>query len=475
MKRNRPVRILVFLVLMLARAWAQEENTPQAVPNDQGPDRPAEPAFQEGPTADNLPLSAVDEFSLVPSVIKRSLLSPGLEISQGVDSNPTDEPGTSSLRGVTRALGSLNLQKQWRRQGLDLAYLGAGTFSSNHKIGAGQQHMFSAVHRIVWRSGQLALRDSFSYLSEGSFGNGAFGGSGSLIGVGGIGTGLGGVLGGTIPGLPGSVLFGALRHEPRITDVAMIDVNQSVTSRSSFTLSGSYGLVHFIADAPISINSSQVTSEAGYNYKLSRTDQIGVTYAFERFRYPAPTNTTVSAHVANVLYGHRISERMDFKISGGPQATRIDSPLGPRWRIAVSGRVSLHYRFSRTNLALEYLRRNTNGSGLVAGAVSDVVTCSVQQPLGRKWSAAIDTGYSRNRGISAVSTATNSQSYSYWYAGAGLHRRIGRYFGVITSYQFNQQILGRSLCGTDSVCTGTTRRQSAFVGLDWHPGPVLLD
>jgi hypothetical protein len=462
--------ILIFVIWALGTACAQEEGNQQTVPSDQSPDRPAEPAFEDTPTIENLPLSAIDEPALVPNVNTRSLLTPVFEVGEGVNSNVRGEPGTSTFRGITRALGSLTLQKERRRQSLGLFYVGGGSFSSSGTIGASQAHEFSVVDRLGWRSGQIAFRDSFSYLPEGSFGSGSFGGTGSLIGIGGGGTGLGGT------SLLGSSQFGSLIYQPRITNVAMVDVTQAYTSRSSFTLAGSYGLVHFIEDAPISINSRQTSAQAGYNYQLTRTDQIGISYRFEDFRYPGPTNSTLRAHVLNLLYGHRISERLDFMIGGGPQATAIHDPLGGTdWKMSGSGRVSLRYRFPRTSLDLEYQRRNTSGSGVFAGAVSDIVRLSVRRPWGREWSSNMDTGYARNTRILPSATASNSREYSYWYAGGGLRRQLGRYFGIFASYQYNQQLLDRSVCGTSSTCNGTTRRHNAFVGLDWHPRSIRLD
>ena len=182
MEKRQLLRIFIFLVWVLACAYAQEESGPHPEPG-------AAPAVDSGPTGDNLPLSAVDQPSLEPNASNRSLVNSGLEVSQGLDSNARGEPGASDFSGVTRALGSISLQKQWRRESLDISYLGGGSFSSSAVVGASQEHLLGAVQRFIWRSGQIALRDSFSYLPEGTFGSGAFGGSGGLIGIGGIDTG----------------------------------------------------------------------------------------------------------------------------------------------------------------------------------------------------------------------------------------------------------------------------------------------
>ena len=105
-------------------------------------------------------------------------------------------------------------------------------------------------------------------------------------------------------------------------------------------------------------------------------------------------------HVANILYGHRISERLDLIVGGGPQATGIGDPLhGTTWTISGSGRASLRFRFPQTSLAIEGERYNTSGSGFLAGAISDIIKLTASRPLGRKWSATVDAGYARNSRI----------------------------------------------------------------------------
>jgi hypothetical protein len=88
--------------------------------------------------------------------------------------------------------------------------------------------------RITWKRGQLAIRDSFSYLPEGSFG-GAYGSNaGDTLSGGAIG---GGLLGGE--------LLGALGQVPRIINLSVADVVQSLTPKSTFTAAVGYAFVHY--------------------------------------------------------------------------------------------------------------------------------------------------------------------------------------------------------------------------------------
>ena len=486
MKKGYPIGVIIVLASVLASTRAQGQVGGEMSASGQQPVQPATPAGEGNSAMDNLPLSAVDKQSLAPNSTTRSVLIPGLEVSQGVDSNASST-GASSLQGVIRVLGSLSMQSVWRRQAFDLAYVGVGSFysvegSPGQLPSVMQEHQVIAEHRILWRSGQLTFHDSFSYLPEGSFGNGAFGGTGNLIGISLPGIGLQPGIGDTGSSFFGSGGFGSLGQQPRITNITMADVIQELTPRSSFTLAGSYGVVHFTGNASSSVNSQQVSTvnsqqvstQAGYNYQLTRRDQIGIIYGFQSFRYPTSIGK-FTTHLANVLYGHRIAERLDLIVGGGPQATRIDGPaFGTSWTISASGQASLRLQVRKTSLALQYERYNTSGSGLFGGALSDVVSLSAARPFGRHWGATVDLGYTRNSRILPVTIGTSSREYSYVYGGGTLHRQIGHNFGVYVSYQYNQQLFDSSFCAPGSPCDRPLPRQMGLVGLDWHPNPAPL-
>src|SRR5262249_43111084 len=153
-----------------------------------------------------------------------------------------------------------------------------------------------------------------------------------------------------------------------------------------------------------------------------------------------------------VLYGHRVSGRMDFLIGAGPQITQTSSPFfGSSTYVSLSGRASLRYRFPKTSLGIYYDHYNTAGSGFFVGAKTDLVRFSVSRAFGRVWDASADIGYTHDVRILPVpvifSPVNNAESYNYVYAGVALHRQLGRQFSVFVSYQFNQLGFDQSFCG----------------------------
>ncbi|MBS1850708.1 MAG: hypothetical protein JST79_07335 [Acidobacteria bacterium] len=461
------------LVLSAASAGAQSTDTP-AGGAQSSPAQDTPPAAQ---AEANLPLSGVDQPNLGSGLGSRSYLIPALHVSEGIDTNVNDS-GDSSIYGVTRVLGSLSLQKLWNRSSMGLDYVGGGAFYSNSGIGASQVHELSFEHHYLWKTGQIGVRDSFSYLPEGAFGYGAFGGLGGLSGVDGGTGGLGGVtggLGGTSLGFFGPGQFATLGQQENISNVTIADITQELSPRSAVTFAGSYGLIHFLNNPQGYIDSRQTSFQAGYNYQLNRRDQVAVLYGFQSFRYPDITGTHFETHLWHVMYGHRVSGRMDLTLGGGPQLTRIDSPLlGASTRLSMSGRAALRYRFKRASASVSYDRYNTSGSGFYTGANTDLARFSVTREMGRLWHVDGNVGYTRSSELIGAYSAVNGNSYDYWYAGGAISRQLGRDFTVVASYQYNR--LGFSNCPIGGpACEAGANRHVALVGLTWHPRPVRLD
>ena len=146
------------------------------------------------------------------------------------------------LHSVTRGLGGLTMQRLWSRYQLAAAYVGGVGYYNQAGQGLEQIQELQAQQTILWKTGQFSVRDSFSYLPEGTFGYGSYGGAGGFqLGLGGVGEGmgmLGSGFGGHLGNLWALAQFGSLGQSPRITNVAVVDVVESLTPRSSVTAAG---------------------------------------------------------------------------------------------------------------------------------------------------------------------------------------------------------------------------------------------
>jgi hypothetical protein len=487
--------VLTALILVGSLAVAQDDSGSSSAGAVPAATAPAEQNNVENP-----PLSGLDQPTAEPAFGGRSYLMPGFQLSESVDSNASGSKLNAHTSEITRALASVDLQKIWRKYQFGLDYIAAGDFYAGplfvqNQNRATQVHTLAAVQRILWRTGQLAIRDSFDYLPEGSFGFSSYGGAasfGSSLGGGvsgsGAGTGLGGGLG---SGGIGSVSYGSLGYQPRIDNTAIVDIVQGISPRSTVTMAGAYSISHYLQVTnplfPV-INSQQAGGQVGYNHLLSRKDQIGLDYRFQEIHFPSAGSGSVTAHVANVLYGHRINGKLNLSLAAGPQLVIVHhppivvgnlvTPVPESKSLGANGSVTLGYLAStRTNLQLSYRRYVTPGSGFYAGANTDAVRLSLGYRLGRRWTSMSDGGYSHNTTLQSAggTTGVPSHSYQFWYGGTSLQRQLGPHFSAFASYQFNALGFGACPAGTSTTCGVNTIRHTGMIGLNWHPRPIRLD
>src|SRR5271169_1139203 len=156
---------------------------------------PAPPFGQNAPilNPENPPLSGLDEPSLELRALNRSFISTAIQVGESGDSNSSNAIGGSQVDAVSHVLGALDLQKFWPRSDLFLEYLG-GVVVGNERRFLRQLQALGLEGVTRWRTGQITVRDGFSYLPDGSFSASSAGGlPGFGIATGRLGLGLPGV------------------------------------------------------------------------------------------------------------------------------------------------------------------------------------------------------------------------------------------------------------------------------------------
>jgi hypothetical protein len=511
---------VALLVCASAGAWAQDNSAPPADnPQSSTPQQPVPAYGQESPTppiSENPPLSGLDLPSLEPHAAPLSYLQAGATISESADSNAADALGGASFASVSRGLGSLTLKRLWSNYDLDVGYEGGVGYYSEQGQGPQSLQQLDVSQKMTWKRGQFALRDSFSDLPEGNFGS-PYGSLGSAD-IGALGNS-------PFSALLGGSMFGTLGLTPRIMNISLADVTENLSPKSAVTALAGYAFTHFYGNdvetgSPF-IGASQVSAQGGYNRILTPHTQVAVMYAYQGFDF-SYSGLAFHTHVVQLMYGHRISGRMDFLIGAGPQLTRIgiacsildvfagnqhcsQAPSGaivgtiPDSRLGVAGQMRLRYKFPKTSLDLTYQRFETSGSGLFAGAQSDVGRLTVERPVSRVWNVFTDIGISRNGRLQTLTAqqeagcvppgtpasgnpkglptcpGISANSFIYGFVGGGLHRSFGRTLHGFVSYQFNEISFDHSFCGELTACSRIGNRQVITLGLDWIPRPIRLD
>jgi len=480
MATTRTIRVL--LVVLEISLFAAAQNDPNSERTG-----PAPALGQNAPVLnpDSPPISSLDEPGLEMRSDARSFVSAGLSVSetadsnannQGVDSPPGRGFGRQSMSSVTHLLGALDVQRFYAKTDLFAEYLGGGAFYTNSTHSARQLHALGVMGVTRWRTGRVTLRDSFSYLPEGSFSVGAFGGVPGLgIATGGGGSGLAG------GGLPGSHFFGngqfgSVGLTPRISNSVLLDVVQSLTPRSAFTVAAGFSNAHFFDNTEVLINSDREMVQAGYSYMLGRRDQVAGVYGFQQFRFPQDAGGQIDAHTVNFRWGHTISGKMNLIVGAGPQYLVIEDPiLGTVSRWSANGRAVIRYKFTRTSVAAAYEKFTSAGSGFFAGSDVQAVRWSASRPLRRTWEVYLDLGYAHNRRLQTqLLTGLPGNTFNHGFARVLLRKHLGREYSAFAAYRFNDLGFDSSFCDS-GACNRISQRHMATIGVEWHPRPSRID
>ena len=353
--------------------------------------------------------------------------------------------------------GNLDLDQHWRRYDLTVAYHGAETIyqPSYYGIHNLPYHDGSLSQEISWRRWTLRLHDDVFY-SRGS----AFGG---LFAGGPAQAGQNRSLESIQPSFAsGGTIQTALARQ--LSNTALAEIDYARTRRTTLTLVGSYGLLHFSDTGYIS--SQTVTGRVGYNYALSGRNNIALTYDHNLITFVG-ASSRLQTDLAQMAFGRKATARLALQLAAGPQLIHFDYfSATKRQRLSWSASGSLTYQWRRTGYSLSYFRGVTAGSGVFFGSNSQTITATANHEFTRFWSASVHGGYAQNNTL--LPGTVFASRFDDWFAGTGLNRLIGRQVSLRLSYGFQQQTSGGGGCPVLSC--GLAHPFSQYgITVQWHP------
>jgi hypothetical protein len=130
----------------------------------------------------------------------------------------------------------------------------------------------------------------------------------------------------------------------------------------------------------------------------------------------------------------------------------------------------LQYQLRRAQISATYNHGVTGGSGVLAGAETDIASGTFNQQVSRTFNVGLSAGYSRNQGI-AGSAGSPEQTFSYWFSGVNVTHPFGRSLDMFMNYQFQYQDGSTSGCVGSACSTNITRNQIMF-GVNLHKQPI---
>jgi len=418
-------------------------------------------------TPDTSSLTGVEDLSLGTIPLTHNYWQPRLALSATVDSNPQYSTGSSDWTTWSSLLGGVDIHHTSGVSDMLVSYTGGGMFSNSGVAENGIIQELSFKDKFSLRRSTFSIFEQVSYLPESSFGFAGTAGSGSPGGGGlNLGTGF----------TPGQSIL-----TPRgqsISSSTALEYDYKVTARTSLTFVGGYSLLRYFENDLA--NFGDANFQAGYNYQLSRKDTVAVSYQFSAYRY-SDLGQSINANTIQGAYGRRVTGRLAFQIAAGPQVVSSTSPITSSTPAAGSStssftsvywtlNTSLQYQLRRAALTASYNHSVTGGSGLLAGAQTDIATGSVSEQVSRTFNVAWNVGYSRNSGLAVASTATG-QTYNYWFTGVNVAHPIGRSLDIFANYQLQYQDSNTTGCAGAGCSPSVIRNQIAF-GVNLHKQPI---
>jgi hypothetical protein len=442
-------------------------HSPLASQADNGQDQTN--ADSEKLLPDTTSLTGVQDLSLGMPALNHSYWQPHLDVSSTVDSNPLAGQNQTSWTTFTSLFGGVDLHRNSGNSMLTLSYVGGGSFSNDGSVSNGIIQGLNFSERLSYRRYVLSFFDQLMYAPQTAFGAGGIPGGPTLPGGGTLGFGNG--------ILPGQSILTA--RGQRLTNFSGGELDVLLTHRTSLTFVGGYSLLNSV-DSPL-LNYGDVIFTAGYNYQLSRKNTIGLSYQYSAFNY-SNFDQSIKSNVIYASYGRRITGKLAFQVSAGPNITLIRMPLttatgenttpsGSRTQVYASVNTALQYQLRRALISATYNHGVSGGSGVFAGAITDNVTGYVSKQATRTLSVSWNVGYSRNRGIQVADTTTANQTFDYWFTGVNLSHSLGRTMNVFLNYQLQYQNTAASVCTGPGCGASVTRNQITF-GFDWRKRPT---
>jgi hypothetical protein len=420
---------------------------------------------------DTTALTGVQDLSLGVAPLTHSYWQPHVDLSSSVDSNPLTAQGQTGWTTFTSVFGGADLHRNSGNSMLSLSYVGGGSFSNDGSVSNGIIQGLNFSERLSYRRYVLSFFDQLLYAPQTAFGAAGIPNGPTLPGGGNLGFG-----NGYIPGQ--SILT---TRGQRVTNFSGGEVDVLLTPRTSLTFVGGYSLLDSVDDSQL--NYGDVIFTAGYNYQISRKNTIGLSYQFSDFNY-SNFNQSIKSNIISAYYGRRITGKLAFQASGGPDIALIRMPLtsapgtvgvttpsGYTTQVYASINTALQYRLNRIAISAAYNHGISGGSGVLAGAVTDNFTVTASKQVSRAFSLSWNMGYSRNRGIQVAGTTTASQTFDYWFTGVNVSHPIGRTMNVFLNYQLQYQNTGASVCTGPGCATSLTRNQIIF-GFGWRKQPI---
>jgi hypothetical protein len=200
------------------------------------------------------------------------------------------------------------------------------------------------------------------------------------------------------------------------------------------------------------LDTRNVAAEGFYTHRLTPKNWMGLTYRFQQFTFQSGTDQTV---VHTLLYFHTIylQPRTQLSVFAGPEYSNLDTSsvttvvqlpfvyivsvpvTQKRW--SATGGASYSWQGEHTSVRVDFVRKVSDGGGLLSTVRLNSVTGALRRQLTRSWIAAFGAGYAKSDSLGgSFSTADSLKSAS---GSIAIERQLGTHVGLQLGYARDYQ------------------------------------
>jgi hypothetical protein len=412
-------------------------------------------------TPDQNTLAGAEYFGLGSLSHAHSIFDPSLSFSQMGESYG-GAPGQSSLGSVTLLGGGLNFNHTWSRYQFDAIYNGGESLNRGFLGNANYPfNNLTLKQAVEWQRWHLILRDDFSSSPFAAFTGAGMGGPGLLAQYSSVlATSLGSYGQAFLPSE--TIETG---YATRYMNSVLGQAEYSLSRTSTLTFAASYGLLDFNQTGYVS--NHMLNAQAGYDYQLDPKNSLAILGGYGKIDFAGTANFTTD-YMGALAYGRKITGRMSFQASVGPQLIHSIGAPGnfQLWLLSVNS--TLSYAWRRSSVSFSIVRGLNSGSGVLMGASSDTFTLFGTRQFTRFWTGTLSGGYALNNSLAPAGAATSQ--FDDWFVGANIGRQLGRHAVVNFNYGLWRST-SPSVCPVTS-CGFSGSQQTFGMTINWHLRPA---
>lgn len=365
-------------------------------------------------------------------------------------------------------LGNARVRDVKRCSASALDYMGGGSLYDGYgasRFFEQQIQQLGASQSFQSRKWTLSLRDTFRYLSEGSFGTSDLNSTALGSDARTPPTNSGSI---NVVGPP--VVIG---QDSFLLNNSGAEFRGASGRRSSFFAGGNYSLIKYFNAAQSLYDTRQASASGGYDYQMTSKDAIGVLYQYQNFRYPSGALDNISTHAVEFIYRRIFSRRISVSANAGPELTGLNNAEGQRTRrTGFTARATVTYKKEQSGIHVFYSHQVAGGSGLFAGVNEDFAGTVIDRSMHRHWNVSVNAGYTLGRQIGSTMPGQRLGSFAFVSGAGTVRRQLTRYLSAFGGYDFSGENFTN--CAIALGCESVLRRNTVSFGLDWHCHPLSL-